>query len=111
MMATRAFPASRVRRAILAAAMHIESGSDALCRQKPQYIRVLGFTRRGKRLLSFMRETSSLPVIINASDYRSLKEEAAREQAGLDLYAQALWNHQAKLGDVNEFDRRVLQLR
>ncbi len=110
-MATRSHPSSRVRRAILATAFEIESDNEALNQLGPQYIRVLGFTRRGRRLLSFMRHTATLPVITNASDFRSLKDEHAREQAALDLYAQALWNHVASLEEWSEFDREVWQLR
>jgi predicted nucleotidyltransferase len=107
-MATRTHPASRVRRAILAAAFAIRSDDTALCHEGPRYIRVLGFTRRGRRLLSFMRHTSTLPVLMNASDVRSLETESARRQAKLDLYAQALWNHYASLHHADEFKRNPL---
>ena len=107
-MATRTHPASRVRRAILAAAFAIRSDDTALCHEGPRYIRVLGFTRRGRRLLSFMRHTATLPVLMNASDVRSLETESARRQAKLDLYAQALWNHYASLHHADEFKRNPL---
>ncbi len=110
-MATRAHPASRIRRAILAAAFDIRSDDTALCHDGPRYIRVLGFTRRGRRLLSFMRHTATLPVLMNASDYRSLKTESARRQAELDLYAQAWWNHFASLHDTDEFKRNAVILK
>ena len=107
-MATRTHPASRVRRAILAAAFAIRSDDTALCHEGPRYIHVLGFTRRGRRLLSFMRHTATLPVLMNASDVRSLETESARRQAKLDLYAQALWNHHASLHHADEFKRNPL---
>ena len=110
-MATRAHPASRIRRAILAAAFDIGSADTALCHDGPQYIRVLGFTRRGRRLLSFMRHTATLPVLMNASDYRPLKTESARRQAELDLHTQAWWNHFASLHDTNEFIRNAVILK
>ncbi len=110
-MATRAHPASRIRRAILAASFDIGSKDTVLCHDGPQYLRVLGFTRRGRRLLSFMRHTATLPVLMNASDYRSLKTESARRQAELDLYAQAWWNHFASLHDTDEFKRNAVILK
>ncbi len=110
-MATRAHPASRVRRAILAAAFDIRSDDAALCHDSPQYIRVLGFTRRGRRLLSFMRHTATLPVLMNASDARSLDMESARRQAKLDFHAQACWNHFASLDDADEFKRNAVMLK
>ena len=110
-MATRTHPASRVRRAILASAFNIRNDDTALCHDDPQYIRVLGFTRRGRRLLSFMRHTAALPVLMSASDARSLETESARRQAKLDLYAQAWWNHFASLHDVDEFKRSAIILK
>ncbi len=110
-LASRAHPASRVRRAILAAALGVEAGDRALTQEGPGYIRILGFNRRGQRLLSFMRKLARLPLVVKASDFRLLKEEAAQAQARLDLYAQAVWNREAGLPRTSEFDRQVIQVR
>ena len=72
---------------------------------KPHYIRVLGFSKRGRRLLSFMRQTSELPVITIASQFNKLVSDEAKRQAQLDLYAQALWNNLAGRIDADETER------
>ncbi len=110
-LASRAHPASRVRRAILATALGVEAEDQALTQDGPGYIRVLGFNRRGQRLLSFMRKLAQLPLIVKASDFRLLKEESAQAQARLDLFAQAFWNREAGLPRQSEFDRQVIRVR
>lgn len=110
-LASRSHPASRVRRAILAAALGVEAGDQALTKDQPTYIRVLGFNRQGRRLLSFMRKEARLPLIVQASDFRKLKDPAAVRQAALDLRAQAIWNQAAGLGRQSEFQRTVRQVR
>lgn len=110
-VATRTHPATRIRRAILAAALGIEATNKALAMDGPAYIRVLGFNRRGRRLLSFMRKEAGLPVIMKASDFRQLEDETARQQANLDLQAQALWNYHAGLARQSEFEREAIQIR
>ncbi len=104
-IATRVFPTSRVRRALLSVALNIRSDDIALTQAKPHYIRVLGFSKRGRRLLSFMRQTSELPVITIASQFNKLVSDEAKRQAQLDLYAQALWNNLAGCIDADETER------
>lgn len=36
----------------------------------PQYVRVLGFSDKGRKLLSMLKNSCTLPVITNVSDYR-----------------------------------------
>lgn len=110
-LANRAHPATRIRRAILAAALGLEAEDEALTRSGPAYLRVLGFNRRGRRLLSFMRKEAKLPVLTQASDFRRLEDPVAVRQAAFDLQAQALWNFHAGLSGESEFTREVLQLR
>ena len=109
-LASRAHPASRIRRAILAASLGIRAQDEALTREGPTYIRVLAFNRRGRKLLSYMRHQASLPLIMQASDFRKLKDEKAQAQAKLDLQAQAVWNHHAGLADQSEFQRPLIQV-
>ena len=58
-MKTKRYPTARLRRLILWAFL----GADGrLGRQRPPYLRVMGFTERGEELLSCMKEAASLPV-------------------------------------------------
>lgn len=109
-LASRAHPASRVRRAILAASLGILDRDEALTREGPGYIRILAFNRQGRRLLSYMRKTARLPLVSKASDFRGLKDKGARAQARLDLQAQALWNYHAGLRGESEFQRPLIQV-
>jgi predicted nucleotidyltransferase len=41
----------------------------------PLYIRVLGFSEKGKKLLSMIKKTCNLPIITNVGDYRKYGSE------------------------------------
>jgi len=57
----------------------------------PSYIRILGFNQKGKDLLSKMSEKSSLPIIINPSEYLNnltfSSEDLLKNSLSLDIYA------------------------
>ncbi|MDI3546476.1 MAG: hypothetical protein PWR10_128 [Halanaerobiales bacterium] len=67
---TKAFTWTRIQRNLL----HILFGLDAaefrlLDENGPQYLRVLGFNKRGEKILARIMEKSSLPVIIQPADF------------------------------------------
>jgi len=41
----------------------------------PQYIRILGFTEKGREILSIMRKKAKLPIVTNMSLYRKVLEK------------------------------------
>jgi hypothetical protein len=57
-----------------------------------------------------MRREASLPVIMQASDFRQLKDETALAQASLDLQAQALWQLHAGQAGTSQFQDRPIQV-
>ena len=62
--------------------------------EKPEYIRVLGFSERGRALLAEMRneETASLPVIININKSAKDLNEKAANLLQLDVHASDVYN-------------------
>ena len=60
----------------------------------PEYIRVLGFTGRGRELLAEIRKTeaASMPVITNINKEKQLLSEKALRQLELDIHAADLYN-------------------
>ena len=54
-----------IRRVVLAAFLGLKSEMQ---QNGVPYIRVLGFTERGKSLLRTARETAKLPIVMRASD-------------------------------------------
>jgi predicted nucleotidyltransferase len=71
-IATRRYPRTRIFRILF----HLLTGLDRDTFERfqssggPQYIRVLGFNSKGRQLLSRIKTTASLPVIVKASDYK-----------------------------------------
>jgi predicted nucleotidyltransferase len=63
----------------------------------PQYLRLLGFTERGKSLLRHISDRSSLPLISNLSDFknsiqsREINVDLARMQIALDIKASDIY--------------------
>jgi len=53
----------------------------------PQYIRVLGFSEKGKWLLSKIKKQCPLPILTNGSDYRKYSNPNLRRMIELDFLA------------------------
>ena len=85
---TKRYTMSRLKRILLYAFLGI-SRSD--CDILPQYIKILGFSRKGRTVLRKMRETAELPVIMRYSDVRKLSSDAryiySLESRCDDIYA------------------------
>ncbi|MDD6666365.1 MAG: nucleotidyltransferase family protein [Lachnospiraceae bacterium] len=58
--------------------------------EKPRYLRVLGFTEKGRELLPQIREGSSLPIVVNPGSDRKKLSESAKRQLDKDLRASEL---------------------
>ena len=57
----------------------------------PQYIRVLGFTETGQKLLKAMKKTAQLPVIMRPARQRGLLNTDAQHMLTLDTRATSLY--------------------
>jgi predicted nucleotidyltransferase len=90
---TRRYTITRIQRilfSILTGMTASEFDSFNAC-GGPQYIRVLGFSQRGRRLLSRMKETAALPVIVKTADYKNscnplLRRMLEIEASATDMY-------------------------
>lgn len=60
----------------------------------PQYIRVLGFTRKGRHILAKMKEEARLPIITTVSSYHNNSEisEPIRKMLNLEILASNLYS-------------------
>lgn len=84
---TKRYTHSRIRRIVLCAFLGIKKSDIAV---GLPYIRVLGFSEKGKTLLHSARKLSSLPVVMRAGDINQLSETAKRcfslECTATDIY-------------------------
>ena len=110
---SRRFPVSRVSRAAMAAAAGLKT-ADLACFDEaggPQYIRVLGFSKKGRHLLKLMRKLADKPLILNASDFLEHgRNQALVRMSELDLIATDLWYLQAGETCGRDIKTRALQL-
>lgn len=91
---SRRFPASRVRRALCALLVGLrESDLSAFdAAGGPRFLRVLGFTDRGRTLLRGMRRRATLPLFLKESDsLEHAADPALTRMAELDRLAADLW--------------------
>ncbi len=81
------YPLSRLRRSLLHAFLGITQEDQRI---PPSYLRILGFNQVGRKALSEIRRTASLPMITRWAQVRSLGEDArhlfALESRCDDLY-------------------------
>lgn len=71
---SRAFPYSRIRRALLHALLGIETNTHRLRLQAGGhfYIRPLGFKKESSRVLSLIKKNSTLPLLSKLADYKDV---------------------------------------
>ncbi|MGC8819763.1 MAG: nucleotidyltransferase [Fervidobacterium sp.] len=73
------FTYSRIRRAILHVLFEMDKSMIELSNEKgPQYLRLLGFSNRGRELLKVIKKNSKLPIISTASLYKNVLEQAKK---------------------------------
>ncbi len=84
---TKRYPLSRIRRCVLAAFLGIDKSIDSL---SPQYIKVIGFNKKGLDILKLIKERSLLPIVTKYSDILKLNKQAKSiwelESRAFDLY-------------------------
>ena len=88
---SKRYTLARIRRLILSAFLGID-GSFFM--QKPEYIRVLGFDKKGEKILKTCRKNSEIPIILKATEIKELSEKAQKmfelENRATDLYLLSL---------------------
>lgn len=96
---SKRYALSRIRRALLCAALGVESGMNAAV---PPYVRVLAMDERGRELLHRMRETCRVPVIVKSAAAREQTPEIAEifslGSRAHDLFALTCSSREAKEG-------------
>lgn len=76
------FTYSRIRRAILHVLLDLEKSKvEESNKHGPQYLRLLGFTEKGRALLRVIKKVSSVPIISTASLHEEVLTEALKKSA------------------------------
>lgn len=86
---TKRYTMARIRRILCCAMLGI---TEELQHKPVPYIRVLGFTRRGKELLSKIGKNSSLPLLTNPGKSFSTLSKTGQTVLNIELFATRLWS-------------------
>ncbi len=109
--ATRRFTRTRIQRALVAMIVGLRQADLDLfdAHGGPAYLRVLGFSRRGRYVLKLMRRLASLPIISKASDFLEYSDQPALQRlARLDLAATDIWQLAGQSSIGLDFDTPVI---
>lgn len=97
---TRRYTKTRVQRSLLRILLSHDSQrmNQTILAQGPSYIRVLGFSRKGRQLLQKMKKTARLPIITKVTrDHTAMLE--------MDLQATACYALAYRTADLRQINR------
>lgn len=91
---TKRYTQTRIQRAIIHAMLGMSNDvmDELTSNGGPQYIRVLGFSEKGKQLLPHISSKSSLPLLSKAADYRSILSPPGRKLFEIEIKATDLYS-------------------
>lgn len=84
---TKRYTETRINRILLHSLLGMKKSDlvDLKNAGGPQYIRVLGFSKKGRDILSMLKKTCSLPVITNTADYKKYDSPHLRRMIEQDI--------------------------
>ena len=108
---TKRYARTRVNRALMSL-LAGQTIKDLEELKNPAYIRILGFTDKGRYLLKLMRKYKELPLIDKASDFLEHGQNPLlTRMAELDLISSDLRGMKAGYPYGHEFDRTVIRMK
>lgn len=108
---TKRYAGTRVSRALISL-LAGQTAGDLEMLSAPEYLRVLGFSDKGRYLLKLMRKYKKLPLIDKASDFLEHGQNPRLvRMSELDLIASDLRGMKAGYAYGHEFERTVIRIR
>lgn len=106
---TRCFAYTRILRA-LASLVVGQTQEDLESLTEPKYLRLLGFSEKGRLVLKSMRKEASLPILSRASDaFHYARDPAFARMDALDRISHDFWTTRARGTFEEDFKREVIQ--
>lgn len=87
MLKSKRYTRTRIQRILLHALLNITKDEVSNYKYNPQYIRVLGFTKTGEKLLSQIYNKSNLPIVTSVSKFLKNANETGRRMIEKDILA------------------------
>ncbi len=89
---SKRYTQSRIQRILIHILLNIRKDLMTEYKEKAMYARVLGIGSKGKKLLSYISSTSSIPVITSLSTFMKNATEEQKRLAELDVLATNIYN-------------------
>lgn len=86
---TKRYTMSRIRRILCCALLGITKEIKEI---PIPYIRVLGFTGKGRELLAVMKDKATLPIITNVKNGYDRLDDKGKKIMDIELFATEIWN-------------------
>lgn len=84
---TKRYTRTRIQRIALNKLLDINKEDVENYKHNIQYIRVLGFTKQGEKLLSKIYNNTKLPIVTNVAKFMKVANEAQKNMLGKDILA------------------------
>lgn len=84
---SKRYTRTRIQRILLHALLNITKDEVSNYKYNPQYIRVLGFTKTGEKLLSQIYNKANIPVVTSVSKFLKSANETGRRMIEKDILA------------------------
>ena len=105
---TKRYTMSRIRRIICRAILGIDNSVKEIC---VPYIRVLGFTEKGSKLLKEIKENGTLPLITNVKNGYDNLDNNGKKILEIENLATKLWSLASCNNTIlnNEFTQQIIK--
>ena len=87
---TKRYTHTRISRLCMQIILGIDR--DVYDAEEPQYLRILGLTKKGRELISEMEHDDGIPFITNINKQAELLNEEGKKQLELDIHAADIYN-------------------
>ena len=84
---SKRYTRTRIQRILLHALLNITKDEVSNYKYNPQYIRVLGFTKTGEKLLSQIYNKANIPIVTSVSKFLKSANDTGRRMIEKDILA------------------------
>lgn len=90
---SKRYTAARIKRILIHSLLGIQKTDFLQLKPNcgPQYIRVLGFSEKGRKILSIIKNVCPIPIIANVGQYRKYDNDQLRRMMELDILSTEIY--------------------
>lgn len=89
---SKRYTKTRIQRLLIHSLLGIRKDENELYKHNPGYIRVLGFTKAGEKILSKISNKSNLPIVTSVSKFLKVANETNKNMIEKDILATNIYN-------------------